>query len=212
MKLKAVSAAGETLSQVLPVKVVDPVSIDKFTASRTHIGLGESVQLNWVLGPSPAAVASERINDGTTDLAGVTGLTGMITVSPSATTTYTFFAKNAAGDGTQKSVTITVGKPTATEGEVSEGYGRGTHTTTSSTLYDLGGGTRIIDTPGVRSFGLWTVNDEDLRQAFPEFAHRGCRFRDCAHGEEPGCAVREGVESGELSRFRYETYRRLREG
>ncbi len=97
-------------------------------------------------------------------------------------------------------------------GTVSEGYGRGTHTTTRSTLLDLGGGTRIIDTPGIRSFGLWQLTAEELPWYFPEFAAvTGCKFRDCSHTHEPGCAVKEAVESGEVSRDRYETYIRILE-
>ncbi|RYG47920.1 ribosome small subunit-dependent GTPase A, partial [bacterium] len=124
--------------------------------------------------------------------------------------TVAFFGHS--GVGKSSLLNAVVGAVTAKAGEVSEGYGRGTHTTTSSTLYDLGGGTRIIDTPGIRSLGLWSLSDEDLREAYPEFTGLGCRFRDCTHGEEPACAVRAAVETGEVSRFRYETYRRLREG
>ena len=97
-------------------------------------------------------------------------------------------------------------------GSVGEGYGRGRHTTTSSALWELGDGTRIIDTPGVRSFGLWDVSADELPLYFPEFIPLRCRFRDCAHLSEPGCAVRAAVESGEVSEERYETYVRLVRG
>lgn len=94
-------------------------------------------------------------------------------------------------------------------GDVSEGYGRGTHTTTASTLWDMGDGTRIIDTPGVRSFGLWDLKKEELPWFFPEFTALRCRFNDCQHIHEPNCAVRDAVDSGEVSRDRYETYKRI---
>jgi len=97
-------------------------------------------------------------------------------------------------------------------GSVSAGYGRGTHTTTRSTMWDLGDGTRIIDTPGVRSFGLWKLKAEELPWYFPEFAAVGrCKFRDCGHTHEPECAVKEAVDSGEISQDRYETYLRILE-
>lgn len=97
-------------------------------------------------------------------------------------------------------------------GSVSEGYGRGTHTTTRSTMWDLGDDTKIIDTPGVRSFGLWKLRAEELPWYFPEFAAFGrCKFRDCAHSHEPDCAVKEAVETGEISRDRYQTYLRILE-
>jgi ribosome biogenesis GTPase len=97
-------------------------------------------------------------------------------------------------------------------GDVSDGYGRGRHTTTSSSLLDLGEGTRLIDTPGVRTFGLWKIRREELPWYFPEFETVQCRFRDCAHLNEPGCAVREAVSRGELSEVRYQTYLGLLEG
>jgi len=92
--------------------------------------------------------------------------------------------------------------------------GTGRHTTTASTLHDLGGGTYLIDTPGIREFGLWNLTAETLPDYFPEFAEPGeyCRFNDCTHLHEPGCAVKERAEAGELSRARYDAYVRLAEG
>jgi ribosome biogenesis GTPase len=91
--------------------------------------------------------------------------------------------------------------------------GTGRHTTTSSTLHDLGGGTLLIDTPGIREFGLWDLQPETLRDYFPEFAEaaESCRFNDCTHLHEPHCAVKEAVEAGEISAARYGAYVRLSE-
>lgn len=94
-------------------------------------------------------------------------------------------------------------------GSVSEGYGRGTHTTTSSSLHRLSNGTVLIDTPGIRSFGLWDIAIEDLAAAFPEIFDVRCRFSDCKHESEPGCMVHEGLESGAISWDRYELYLRM---
>jgi len=87
----------------------------------------------------------------------------------------------------------------------------GRHTTSASTLYDFGGGTYLIDTPGIREFGLWDLDRESLRDYFPEFdeAAELCRFTDCTHVHEPDCEVKDRVERGELNRARYETYARL---
>ncbi|MFZ4508193.1 MAG: ribosome small subunit-dependent GTPase A [Fimbriimonas sp.] len=95
-------------------------------------------------------------------------------------------------------------------GEVWRKYGRGTHTTTASTLHDLGDGIRIIDTPGIREFGLWEVTEDELEASFPEFQNYRCRFRDCRHEREPGCAIREAIERGELSEERFATFQKLR--
>ena len=89
--------------------------------------------------------------------------------------------------------------------------GTGRHTTTASTLYDFGGGTYLIDTPGIREFGLWDLSRDALRDYFPEFEEPAelCRFTNCTHVHEPDCEVKERVEGGELNAARYETYVRL---
>lgn len=91
---------------------------------------------------------------------------------------------------------------------------RGKHTTSASTLYDLGDGTRIIDTPGIREFGLWELSVADVAAGFIELApYAGrCRFADCTHVGEPGCAVRRAVAAGHITRERYASYVRLATG
>jgi len=97
----------------------------------------------------------------------------------------------------------------AVEGEVSEGYGRGRHTTTRANLVEAGD-LRIVDTPGIREFAVEFSSVEEVAECFTEFNQIGrCRFSDCLHLEEPGCAVQEAVESGVIARVRYESYRRL---
>ncbi len=91
------------------------------------------------------------------------------------------------------------------------GRGKGRHTTTRSSLYRLAGDIRIIDTPGIREFGLWQLTARELRAYFPDFDHHAahCRFNDCSHHHEPACAVREAVASGDVARARFETYLRI---
>lgn len=96
-------------------------------------------------------------------------------------------------------------------GELSRATGKGTHTTTTTMLYRLPGGGRLMDSPGVWEFGLWRQEPAELAAGFPEFgpyAHL-CRFNDCRHVDEPGCAVREAVERGAVRSWRYAAYRRL---
>ncbi|MEM9372829.1 MAG: ribosome small subunit-dependent GTPase A [Planctomycetota bacterium] len=93
---------------------------------------------------------------------------------------------------------------------------RGRHTTTSSRMHlieDMAGEIRVIDTPGVRYFGLADVSPGELRWSFPEFVDHAasCRFADCTHDHEPGCAVKAAVESDVIPPVRYETYIRLLE-
>jgi ribosome biogenesis GTPase len=94
---------------------------------------------------------------------------------------------------------------------LSTATGAGRHTTSSSTLVKLPGGGEIIDTPGVREYGLVDVEPADLAAFFPGFAvvEEGCRFRDCMHETEPGCAVKSAVEHGRVSAERYAAYRAL---
>ncbi len=89
--------------------------------------------------------------------------------------------------------------------------GTGRHTTSASTLYDFGGGTYLIDTPGIREFGLWDLDRDTLRDYFPELEEPSelCRFTNCTHVHEPDCEVKERVENGDINRARYETYSRL---
>ena len=100
----------------------------------------------------------------------------------------------------------------ARTGAVRAGDGRGRHTTTASALYDLPGGIRVIDTPGVRRFSVEDATTEPRsppasRSSRPFAAQ--CRFRDCTHVHEPGCAVRRAVADGAVPRSRYASYRKL---
>ncbi len=101
-------------------------------------------------------------------------------------------------------------------GEISEKLGRGRHTTRYIELLDLGDETFIADTPGFSSFDterMDLVLKENLQFAFPDFAaYIGkCQFHDCAHIKEPGCAVRQALDDGDICRSRYESYLRLYE-
>ena len=97
-------------------------------------------------------------------------------------------------------------------GDVRERDGKGRHTTTSSSLFDFPGGGFVIDTPGIRSIGLMDMEPETLAKIFPGFFEDDlftCRFSNCKHLKEPGCAVREAVESGKISAARYASYLRI---
>lgn len=96
-------------------------------------------------------------------------------------------------------------------GEVRESDGKGRHTTTTSHLYATADGVRIIDTPGLRELGLWNVEPSEVAEMWRDFRpYLGkCRFTDCAHRAEPGCAVRAGVAAGEIPDFRLQSYYRV---
>ncbi|MBA5808055.1 small ribosomal subunit biogenesis GTPase RsgA [Morganella morganii] len=96
---------------------------------------------------------------------------------------------------------------------VSDVSGLGQHTTTASRLYHFPHGGDVIDSPGVREFGLWHLTPEQVAQGFTEFRDYlgGCKFRDCKHGDDPGCALRDAVENGKISAERFENYHRILE-
>ncbi|MGX2968967.1 small ribosomal subunit biogenesis GTPase RsgA [Ursidibacter arcticus] len=99
----------------------------------------------------------------------------------------------------------------AQTGAVSDISGLGQHTTTASRLYHLQQGGNLIDSPGIREFGLWHLEPEQITQGYREFQSvlGTCKFRDCKHKDDPGCAVREAVESGKIDSVRFENYHRL---
>lgn len=94
---------------------------------------------------------------------------------------------------------------------LSEGSGLGRHTTSASRLYHLPQGGAIIDSPGVREFRLWRLAPEAIAEGFVEFRPLlgRCRFRDCRHRQEPGCALKAAVEAGNIDVLRFENYHRI---
>lgn len=97
--------------------------------------------------------------------------------------------------------------------DVSDNSGLGQHTTTAARLYHFPHGGDVIDSPGVREFGLWHLEAEQIFNGFVEFhSYLGaCKYRDCKHDTDPGCAIREAVEKGEIARSRFEHYHRILE-
>ena len=97
--------------------------------------------------------------------------------------------------------------------DVSDNSGLGQHTTTAARLYHFPHGGDVIDSPGVREFGLWHLEPEQITRGFVEFAdYLGhCKFRDCKHDNDPGCAIRQAVEDGKIDEVRFESYHRILE-
>ena len=118
----------------------------------------------------------------------------------------------AGNSGVGKSTLIGALEPTldVRTGEISQSHHKGRHTTTFSTMYGIEGG-YIIDTPGIKGFGLIDIDDKELCRYFPEMMRIApdCRFYNCTHTHEPGCAVREAVEQGIVAWSRYESYLKI---
>ena len=117
----------------------------------------------------------------------------------------------SSGAGKSTLVNRLLGEELLQTRPVREDDSRGRHTTTHRELVMLPGGALLIDTPGLREIGLW-AEDESLERAFDDIAElaAGCRFADCRHEAEPGCAVLEAVETGALDPRRLESYLKQR--
>ena len=96
-------------------------------------------------------------------------------------------------------------------GSISEKIGRGRHTTRHAQLIPLREDTYIVDTPGFTSFELEQIQKEELASYYPEMRQVSdlCRFRGCAHIEEPDCGVKDALKDGRINRVRYENYKQI---
>ncbi|TRZ44382.1 ribosome small subunit-dependent GTPase A [Robertkochia solimangrovi] len=98
--------------------------------------------------------------------------------------------------------------------EISEQHKQGQHTTTFAEMFDLDFGARIIDTPGIKGFGIVDMEKDEIGDYFPEFfaLKSSCKFNNCLHLDEPHCAVKDALEKGEVAWSRYKSYIQILEG
>lgn len=98
-------------------------------------------------------------------------------------------------------------------GEISQMYDKGKHTTTAATVFPLEAGGSIVDSPGIREFGVWELDKAELPYYFGEFVvlMSDCKFTPCSHTHEPDCAVKDALEAGRIDPDRYVSYLALRE-
>lgn len=118
-----------------------------------------------------------------------------------------------SGVGKSSIVNICFGIELQTTGEISEKYQKGKHTTTTGKLLGLPNGGSLIDTPGLREFGITDIHPDDVAFYFHDFDeyYHHCKYTSCTHTHEPNCAVKSAVEQGEIDPDRYDSYLRIRE-
>lgn len=118
--------------------------------------------------------------------------------------------------GTGKSTLINALEPglDLKTSKISQQHKQGQHTTTFAEMFDLSFDARIIDTPGIKGFGIVDIEREELADYFPEFFRlkHACKFHNCLHLEEPKCAVKQALEEGEIAWSRYKSYLQILEG
>lgn len=133
-----------------------------------------------------------------------TGINGMIEFLKNKTTVIS----GPSGAGKSTLINLILGKEVQQVREISERTAKGRHTTSYVRMFEMDENTRIIDTPGIREFGLWGLYAEELALYFHEFDayFPDCKFPNCTHTHEPGCAVKEAVEEGGIDFERYESY------
>lgn len=119
----------------------------------------------------------------------------------------TLFSGNS-GVGKSTLINTLLGREIAKTGEISSYHDKGMHTTTFSEMYEIDGGGYIIDTPGIKGFGTVDFKRDEVSHYFPEIfkASADCRFNNCTHVHEPGCAVLKAVEEHRISASRYTSY------
>lgn len=118
--------------------------------------------------------------------------------------------------GTGKSTLVNAIEPglNLKTSQISEQHKQGQHTTTFAEMFDLSFGARIIDTPGIKGFGVVDIEKEELGNYFPEFFElkQYCKFHNCMHLDEPKCAVKDALEEGEIPWSRYKSYLQILKG
>lgn len=134
---------------------------------------------------------------------------GLVGLDPHLAPGRTVALLGSSGVGKSTLANRLLGEELLATGEI-RGDGRGRHITTHRELVRLPGGALLLDTPGMRELQLW-ADESALDETFADVAELGreCRFSDCAHGQEPGCAVRAALATGSLPQIRWESYRKL---
>lgn len=124
-----------------------------------------------------------------------------------------FVGQSGVGKSSLMNVLLPDMQKTIVTGDISDTSGLGQHTTTAARLYHFTSGGQLIDSPGIREFGLWHLTPEQVTWGFKEFRPflGYCKFRDCKHDNDSGCAIHEAVKQGKIAKQRFINYHRILE-
>ena len=219
-------AGGTTEQQVLATNVDTVFLMTAFDRDFNLRRIERYLTLAWDSGASPAILLNkaDACDDPDARLAEVQAIAmgvpvhaisaltqeGLGALRPYVATGRTVALLGSSGVGKSTLVNALLGVEHMQVGAVREDDHRGRHTTAHRELIRLPDGGLLIDTPGLREIQLW-ASEEDVERTFEDIADLAsrCRFRDCGHAHEPGCAVREAVQGGSLDPKRLESYRKL---
>lgn len=164
-------------------------------ANKTDIGDAERLRQHLAATGYPLLATSATTGDGIEEFRAVLADRISVLAGPSGV------GKSSLLNAVEPELGLRVGR-------ISERVRRGRHTTTTATMVPITGGGFVVDTPGFSEVGIWDVDPEGLAHCFPEFASRfdECRFGNCKHRSEPGCAILAAVEAGEIPATRHESY------
>ncbi|KLV09671.1 small ribosomal subunit biogenesis GTPase RsgA [Photobacterium ganghwense] len=216
-----VKAVAANVNQILIVSAVVPELslniIDRYLIAAETVGIEPLIVLNKVDLLDPEArhtveqmlALYQNIGYQVRMVSSTTG-EGLDSLNDDLKDHISIFA-GQSGVGKSSLVNSLMPEVDAEVGDISENSGLGQHTTTAARLYHFPHGGDLIDSPGVREFGLWHLEPEQVTNAFVEFRDflGGCKFRDCKHGDDPGCLIRQAVEEGKISQERYDSYHRI---
>ncbi|MBI5815448.1 MAG: ribosome small subunit-dependent GTPase A [Nitrospinae bacterium] len=206
-KMVIVTAAGPAFK---------PGLIDRFCVAASHAGLSASIALNKIdlPGAEEFAAAARRFEKWGIEVNAVSVRTGEgLNGLAESLRGHVSVMVGQSGVGKTSILNHIAGGAARAVSEVNEKTGAGKHTTTVSILVELPCGGALIDSPGIRQFVPSGLEPRDVADHFPGFEklRGGCKFRDCLHTAEPGCAVRDAVKQGALDDERYQSYIRLLE-